>query len=155
MPLFYWFHLFLEARAEILEKKFVFFFWDFKTRKGHFEINWHLDLPINSSWSLSSCFKSSFALFCSCKANSISFSAFCKLCSFSLRSSSRRSAASRRSARFAISSFLSVKVKICQISLFTCQLTHIYNIKLYDKFTFIIPQTLHGIILNFWVRSEQ
>ena len=76
-----------------------------------------LDLPINSSWSLSSCFKSSFALFCSCKANSISFSAFCKLCSFSLRSSSRRSAASRRSARFAISSFLSVKVKICQISL--------------------------------------
>ena len=42
MKIIFWFDLFLEARAEILEKKIVVFWGDLKTPKGHFEINWHL-----------------------------------------------------------------------------------------------------------------
>jgi hypothetical protein len=38
VPLFFWFNLFLEARAETLEK-FVGFLGDLKTPKRHFKIN--------------------------------------------------------------------------------------------------------------------
>ena len=41
--LLFWFDLFLEARAEILEK-IVGFLGDLKSPKGHFEINWPLSL---------------------------------------------------------------------------------------------------------------
>ena len=37
---FFWFDLSLEDRAEILKKKIVGFLVDWKTPKGHFEINW-------------------------------------------------------------------------------------------------------------------
>ena len=40
LTLLFWFDLFLEARAEILEKISE----DLKTRKGHFDINWPLDV---------------------------------------------------------------------------------------------------------------
>ena len=40
--LLFWFDLFLEARAEILEKKFIDFLEDLKTPKGHIEIKWPL-----------------------------------------------------------------------------------------------------------------
>ena len=46
VPLFFWFDLFSEARAEMLEnisltwKHLVGFLKDLKTPKGHFEINW-------------------------------------------------------------------------------------------------------------------
>ena len=39
LTLLFLFDLFLEARAEILEKKSVGFWGDLKTPKGHFEIN--------------------------------------------------------------------------------------------------------------------
>ena len=39
---FFLFDLFLEARAEILEKKLWIFLGDLKTPKGHFKINWPL-----------------------------------------------------------------------------------------------------------------
>ena len=39
LTLLFFYDLFLEARAEILEKKFVGFLGDLKTPKGHFEIN--------------------------------------------------------------------------------------------------------------------
>ena len=42
VPLFFWFDLFLEARAEILWKNFVGFLGDLKTPKVHFKINWPL-----------------------------------------------------------------------------------------------------------------
>ena len=42
MPLFFWFDLFLEAKAEILEKISLVFLEDLKTPKGHFKINWPL-----------------------------------------------------------------------------------------------------------------
>ena len=42
MPLFFWFDLFLEARAEILEKILLFFLEDLKTPKEHFKIIWPL-----------------------------------------------------------------------------------------------------------------
>ena len=42
VPLFFWFHLFLEARTEILEKNCWFFLEDLKTSKGYFKINWPL-----------------------------------------------------------------------------------------------------------------
>ena len=42
ITLLFWFDLFLEARAEILYNKFVGFLVDWKTPKGHFEINWPL-----------------------------------------------------------------------------------------------------------------
>ena len=38
LRLFFWFDLFLEVRAEILETNFVRFLEDLKTQKGHFEI---------------------------------------------------------------------------------------------------------------------
>ena len=48
LTLLFWFELFLEARAEILSKslqEFRWFFWgDLKTAKGHFEINWPLEM---------------------------------------------------------------------------------------------------------------
>ena len=37
--LFFWFDLFLETRAEILEK-FLFVFWEIWRHKEHFEIKW-------------------------------------------------------------------------------------------------------------------
>ena len=51
MPLLFWFDLFLEARAEIL-------FVDLVTLKGHFEINWPLELLHNTYQSISSIFNS-------------------------------------------------------------------------------------------------
>ena len=42
VPLFFWFDLFLEARAEILEKIHWFFGPNDDTKKS-FEINWPLD----------------------------------------------------------------------------------------------------------------
>jgi hypothetical protein len=38
MPLFFWFDLFLEARAEILEKFSLVFLEDLKTPKEQFEL---------------------------------------------------------------------------------------------------------------------
>ena len=43
----FWFDLFLEARAEILKKKIVGFLVETMTPKGHFEINWPLDVVKN------------------------------------------------------------------------------------------------------------
>ena len=46
MPLFFWFDLFLEARAEILGKKIIVFLGYLRTEKRYFEINW----PLMTSW---------------------------------------------------------------------------------------------------------
>ena len=45
---FFWFDLFLEARAEILTKDFIAFLVDFRPPKWHLEINWPLLVLI--SW---------------------------------------------------------------------------------------------------------
>ena len=42
MPLFFWFHLLLEARAEIKKNNFIGFLVQMRTRKFAFEINWPL-----------------------------------------------------------------------------------------------------------------
>ena len=43
VPLFFWFNLFLETRAEILLKKLRCFLVQTMTPKSPFEINWHLN----------------------------------------------------------------------------------------------------------------
>ena len=42
LTLLFWFDLFLEAKAEILEKKIVGFLEEVLIPKGYFEINWPL-----------------------------------------------------------------------------------------------------------------
>ena len=42
MPLIFWFDLFFEAKAEILEKNFFVFLEDLKTPKENFKIIWPL-----------------------------------------------------------------------------------------------------------------
>ena len=63
--LIFLFDLFLEAKAEILEKISLFFLEDLETTKGHFKINWPLEVVLEGAGDGDCCVGDSFASFAS------------------------------------------------------------------------------------------